>query len=53
MKLDAIRLNSGVWAVKPEGQLGTCGFYPKAWTVQFIKASSKDKAIKIAERRMK
>lgn len=53
MKLDAERLRSGAWAVRPEGQLGTCGFYPKAWTVQIIKAVSKDMAIKIAERRIK
>lgn len=36
------------WAVKPKGQLGTCGFYPVAWVVAYVKARSAEEAIKKA-----
>ena len=31
LTLEAERLNSGNWIVRPKGALGTCGFWPKAW----------------------
>ena len=46
MKLDAVRLRNGEWCVRPQGQLGTCGWHPKAWTAQFVRAASADAAIR-------
>jgi len=48
MTLEAVELRDGRWAVRPVGQLGTCGWYPKAWTVQYIKARSAEEAIRKA-----
>lgn len=50
MKLEATELRNGHWAVRPAGQLGTCGWVPKPWTVIYVKASSSDEAIFKAER---
>lgn len=44
-KLEATQLRPGYYAVRPEGQLGTCGSYPYLWTVQYIKARSEKEAI--------
>jgi hypothetical protein len=46
--LEATELRPGLYAVRPKGQLGTCGFYPCAWTVQYIKASSAAEAVRRA-----
>lgn len=43
-KLEATRL-TGCWAVRPEGQLGTCGFHPRAWQVCYVKADSAQQAV--------
>lgn len=43
MKLIAEQLRTG-WVVRPEGQLGSCGFYPKAWTAQFFKTNAQAQA---------
>ncbi len=48
MKLEATELRNGRWAVRPEGQLGTCGWHPQPWTVQYVTARSADEAIKKA-----
>ena len=48
MKLEATLLRNGEYAVRPQSQLGTCGWYPKAWTVQYIKAASSQEAIRKA-----
>lgn len=40
VELEATRLRGCEWAVRPVGQLGTCGFYPCPWTVQYIRADS-------------
>jgi hypothetical protein len=48
MKLEATRLRNG-WAVRPEDQLGTCGFYPRAWQVCYVKAATAQDAIKKAQ----
>jgi hypothetical protein len=46
MKLEATQLRDGKWCVRPEGQLGTCGWSPKAWTAVFVKAVSAEAAIR-------
>lgn len=48
MKLEATRLHCGRWAVRPAGQLGTCGFHPRAWTVVYVRAPSASEAIRKA-----
>ncbi len=48
--MEAIHLRDNIWAVRPAGQLGTCGFYPKAWTVRYVKARTAAEAIRKAER---
>ena len=45
-ELDAVQLRNGEWCVRPQGQLGTCGWYPKAWAAQFVRAASADAAIR-------
>lgn len=47
MRLEAIRLHNR-WAVRPEGQLGTCGFHPRPWQVCYVKAGSEAEAIRKA-----
>ena len=48
-ELEATELNGNRYAVRPKGQLGTCGFYPKAWTVIYVTAGSKVDAIRRAQ----
>ena len=51
-RLEATPLRNGFFAVRPQGQLGTCGFYPRAWTVQYLRAQSAAQAVaKAAEQR--
>jgi hypothetical protein len=38
--LHATHLGRGRYAVRPAGQLGTCGFYPAPWTVVYVTARS-------------
>jgi hypothetical protein len=47
-KLEATNLRPGRWAVRPEGQLGTMGWYPYSWTVIYVNAKSADEAIRKA-----
>lgn len=47
-KLEAMHLRGRLYAVRPEGQLGSCGFSPVPWTVQFIKANSAEEAVRRA-----
>jgi hypothetical protein len=49
MKLEATHLRGNLWAVKPENQLGTCGWYPRPWTVQYIRARSAEEAVRKAK----
>jgi hypothetical protein len=49
-ELEATHLRDDLWAVRPKGQIGTCGFFPRAWTVVFQKAPSAEKAILRARR---
>lgn len=36
------------WAVRPRGQLGTMGWYPRPWTVIYVNAKSEKEAIRKA-----
>ena len=37
MKLTAVKLRNGKYAIRPQGTLGTCGWINgKAWTVKFV-----------------
>ena len=49
VELGATRV-SDCWAVRPKDALGTCGFHPVAWTVQYIKAASPAIAIARAKK---
>lgn len=51
-ELEATQLRNGKWAVRPKGQLGTCGFYPVAWHVVFVKAATPKQAITKAGNRI-
>ena len=43
--LEATPLHGSTYAVRPVGQLGTCGCHPRAWTVAYLTASSAADAI--------
>lgn len=50
MKLEATHLNGRLYAVRPKGQLGTCGWVKgKAWSVRYITALSPSAAISKAK----
>lgn len=48
MQLEATHLSGRTYAVRPKGALGTCGWSPEPWTVQYVKAFSKAEAIRKA-----
>jgi hypothetical protein len=50
--LRATHLGRGRYAVRPEGQLGTCGFYPTAWSVVYVTARSPHHACALARGRV-
>lgn len=50
--MEATHLYSNCWAVRPAGQLGTCGFFPAPWTVVYVKAQSAAAAIAKAGKRV-
>lgn len=50
MILEATHLRDNRWAVRPFGQLGTCGFYPKAWTVAYVTARDAESAVRKASK---
>lgn len=50
--LEATRINTNRWAVRPQGQLGTCGSWPYLWTVMYVTANSAEQAIRQVERRL-
>jgi hypothetical protein len=39
-KLSATSMGRRRYAVRPEGQLGTCGLHPAPWTVVYVTARS-------------
>ncbi len=47
--LEATHLRGRDYAVRPAGAVGTCGFSPVPWTVQYIKAGSPDEAVRKAK----
>lgn len=49
IKLDAVKLKSGEYLVRPQGELGTCGSYPFLWTGQIVIARNEDHAIQQAQ----
>ena len=48
IELEATHLRDKTYAVRPKGQLGTCGWSPKPWGVIYLKAKSKTDAIRKA-----
>ena len=50
MKYEADHLRGNRWAVRPQGQLGTCGFYLEPWDVVFVTARSESEALRKAVR---
>ncbi len=50
MTYEATHLRDNKWAVKPHGQLGTCGWSPRPWTVVFVNARSAEEALNKAAR---
>lgn len=50
MALEATHLRGNRWAVSPIGQLGTCGWYPVAWEVEYVTARSAKEAIQKVNR---
>ena len=46
MELEATQLRNGEWCVRPKGQLGTCGWHPKAWEAVFVRAPSAEAAVR-------
>ena len=48
--LEATPMREGRWAVRPAGQLGTCGSWPFLWTVRYVSAESASEAIAKARR---
>lgn len=45
-KLEATPLRGNLWAVRPEGRLGTCGWIDGyGWTVQYVRARDASDAV--------
>jgi hypothetical protein len=49
-ELEATHLRGNQYAVRPRGQLGTCGWSPIAWQVEYVSAPSESAAIRKASR---
>lgn len=50
IELEATHMRDNLYAVRPKGQLGTCGFHPIAWVVEYVRARSATHAIDIVSR---
>lgn len=46
LEIEATHLRGNRYALRPKGQLGTCGFSPRAWTVQYVTARSPEEAVR-------
>lgn len=47
--MEALHLRGNLWAVRPKGCLGTCGWKDgKPWTVQYVRANSEAEALRKA-----
>jgi hypothetical protein len=53
LELEATHLRNTRWAVRPPGQVGTCGWHPVPWTVVYVNAFSAKEAVKKAEIKLK
>ena len=42
---EATHLRDRCYAIRPAGQLGTCGWCPIPWTVQYVTARSASEAL--------
>lgn len=51
-ELEATHLRDNRYAVRPKGQLGTCGWHPKAWTVVYVNARNAEEAIRKAKAKL-
>lgn len=51
-ELEATHLRGKHYAVRPKGQLGTCGWHPKAWTVVYVNARDTEEAIRKAKAKL-
>lgn len=49
IEYEATELRNQKWAVRPKGQLGTCGWAPRPWTVIYVKARCAEEALHKAE----
>lgn len=49
--LTATPLHPRRWAVRPAGQLGTCGWFPRPWAAVFVSAPTPADAIRRALKR--
>ena len=47
----ALHLRDRLYVVRPQGQLGTCGWSPRPWVVIYITADSPEQAIRRAARK--
>jgi hypothetical protein len=52
IELEATKLRDDRWAVRPKGQLGTCGWCPVPWQVVYVKAPSAKAAIHKAKEKV-
>ena len=50
IRLEALLLREGRYAVRPAGQLGTCGWSPIPWDVCYVNAHNPGAAIRRALR---
>jgi len=52
IEYEATKLQGNRYAVRPKGQLGTCGWYPIVWTVIYVTAFNEQQAIEKAKLKM-
>lgn len=50
MELEATHLRGNRYAVRPKGALGTHGWHPEPWTVEYVNARNESEAIEKAKR---
>lgn len=44
-RLEVTHLRDNRYAVRPDGQLGTCGWFPFSWTVVYVRARNPAAAV--------
>ena len=50
MDMYALELRPGLYAVRPIGQLGTCGWFPAPWVIRYINANTEQEAVSRAHK---